>query len=131
MSGLVDSAGIFRIQTLEDIERLPPDARAVLVHGLDDAKLIALSRHPSLETIFSDGNSQATDHGVEAVARMANLVDLDLEWSKAISDRALVHLASAPQLRWVDLTGCTGVTSAGMESLRRAKPGIELAPSSE
>lgn len=131
MSRLVESAGIFRVETVADIERLPADARAVLVLGLNDDMLAALSRHDSLETIYSDGNSQVTDRGVQAVARLAGLRDLDLEWSEAITDRALAHLETVPHLRWVDLTGCSGVTAAGMESLRRVNPGIELEPPSQ
>jgi hypothetical protein len=68
--GLFESDGFFRVERVEKIEHLPPEARAVLVLGLDDGKLAALSRHPSVETIFTDGNSQATDEGVAAVARL-------------------------------------------------------------
>ncbi len=64
-----------------------------------------------------DANGQMTDAVLERVSRLDHVTRLDLGGSRHVTDEGLRHLARMPQLRRMDLTGCS-ITDRGLEVLR-------------
>jgi ankyrin repeat protein len=69
-------------------------------------------RIPGLEA-----KGQMTDAVLERISELDHLTALDLSNSRAVTDRGLSYLVRMPQLRHVDLSGCS-ITDRGLEVLR-------------
>ena len=116
------------VYSAADVMALAPDAPGLVARGLTDALLAAVAaRAPGLRALYTDGGARVTDAGLAALARFTALEELDLEYA-ALTDAAVVPIAAVPTLRWVDLGGCAGVTRAGLDQLRRARPDLEVEP---
>ncbi len=126
-SPVLDPDKLIRVETLAEIEMLAHDTAGIFVRSLTDEKVHAIvARCPALRMLTTDGNNRATDASVPLLKTLRRLESLDLEWS-AVSDASSDDVAQMPMLSWVDLTFCEGVTLSGLEKLRRAKPGLEIA----
>ena len=122
-----DPDKLIRVETLAEIETFAHDTDGIFVRSLTDEKVQAIvARCPALRVLITDGNNRVTDASIPLLKTLRRLESLDLEWS-AVSDASLDDVAQMPMLRWVDLTFCEGVTPSGIEILRRAKPGLEIA----
>ena len=118
-----------RVRSVADIDALPAATDTVLVERLDDAKARALTRLRQLRVLYQDGSpSGLTDEGVQALAELPSLEVLDLEWADAVTDRAIAAVQQMPQLRWLDIGGCSQVSAAVIQELRRARPHLEVEP---
>jgi F-box/leucine-rich repeat protein 14 len=111
---------------MADINALPTDTAAVLVAGLDDAKIIALRRLNAIRVLCQDGNSCVTDSGLSHLVALPTLEVLDLEGSTEITDRGLPELRLLGNLRWLDLRGCPRVSENALGELRHALPKCEI-----
>jgi hypothetical protein len=115
------------VRSVEDINALSATTDSILVERLDDAKARALGRLRQLRVLYQDGSPVGlTDKGVQALAELPSLEVLDLEWAQAVTDHALAALHSMPRLRWVDLGGCSQISEAAIQDLRRANPQLEI-----
>jgi len=65
-----------------------------------------------------DASGQMTDALLDRFSRLPNIIALDLNGSKGVTDDGVLHLARLPLLRHVNLAG-TGITDRGLEVLRR------------
>jgi hypothetical protein len=125
-NGGLDSDGLIRVTTSDQILRLSADVDEVLVRSLTDEKLRDIaSAVPGLRRLVTDGNNRVTDEGLRHLSVMIRLESLDLEWS-GISDAGLEAIAAVSTLRWVDVGFCQGVTEAGVSRLRRLRPDLEV-----
>jgi hypothetical protein len=115
-----------RVESLEDIQRLPPQTESVHLDILDDGRAEALGRIPALRAILHDGNSLLTDHGLAALANLRNLEALSLEWSHLITDRGLESLIDLPRLRYLDISFCDAISEQAVDRLKRALPSCEV-----
>ena len=114
------------VSTSSDVDALPAGVVGVRAPRIDDALLAHLAmRAPSIEYLESDGNSHVTDAGLSILPAFTRLKWLNLEWS-AISDAGLVQLAGVSSLQWVEVGGSVGVTAAGVATLRKARPDLEV-----
>jgi hypothetical protein len=66
------------VKSVGEVATLPTTTETVLVRHLTDEIAIALTRLPSLRALVHDGNSDITDRGLEALARIKTLERLDL-----------------------------------------------------
>jgi hypothetical protein len=71
-----------------------------------------------------DAHGQMTDDALERLSRLDHVTSLRLAGSKALTDAGIAHLARMPQLLHLDVSG-TQVTDAGLEVLR-SLPALEL-----
>ena len=78
---------------------------------------------PRLEVLTLSGNL-ITDQGLSQIARMGNLVDLDLEATE-ITDAGLVFIEGMRNLRAVNL-GATRVTKGAVTQLQTARPDLRV-----
>ena len=133
---------ILGVASLGDIERLPPDVRAVKGRDLGDDELALLGTCSALVVIDLSGCEKITDAGLQHLAllphllrlglgacvhitnqglrflaRIISLEELDLSGCDEIGDDGLRALATLPQLRLLNLNWCYGVSDAGMEAL--------------
>jgi hypothetical protein len=75
--------------------------------------------------------TRVTDEGLKQVAGLPNLERLRADITE-ISDTGLQHLLACPKLRCLSVNGCFGgVTAAGVEALRRARPGLTVDSTAE
>jgi Leucine-rich repeat (LRR) protein len=70
--------------------------------------------------------TQITSRGIATLAKLSKLEKLDVHGVRRVGDDAVPHLAAMASLKWVDLHE-TGFTAAGVEALRKAKPGLIVA----
>lgn len=117
---------IVKVSSVTDISALPTDTAAVLVTGLDDAKIIALRRLNALRVLYQDGTPSVTDAGLSHLVVLPTLEVLDLEGSTDITDRGLPELRLLGNLRWLDLSGCTRLSEEAIKELRRGLPHCEI-----
>jgi F-box and leucine-rich repeat protein 14 len=113
------------VESIADIDALITDTVAVLVVGLDDRKIGALSRLNALRHLYQEGPSHVTDKGLCALVTNP-LEVLDLAGSVQITDRGLKELRLISSLRWLGLTGCERLTELGIAELRAALPQCEI-----
>ena len=114
-----------RVESVADIDALITDTAAVLVVGLDDRKIGALGRLNALRRLYREGPSQVTDEGLCYLVNFP-LEALDLGASSLITDQGLAELRLIRSLRWLDVTGCSRLTEAGLQALRAALPQCEI-----
>ncbi len=62
------------------------------------------------------------DEAVAALAGLVNLETLGLSSAAMLTDAAARILPGLPKLTWLDLSGCTGLTAKGIETLKTALP---------
>ncbi|HYW49064.1 MAG TPA: hypothetical protein VE861_00585 [Gemmatimonadaceae bacterium] len=94
-----------------------PDATGLHAHGqVTDAMLADLPELPHVTQLRLGGCAHVSDGGLEALARLPQLEDLDLSGT-SISDAGLSMLGSLPSLRRLSLAW-TRVTDAGITALR-------------
>jgi hypothetical protein len=116
---------VARVQSMGDIDDLATDTAAVLVVGLDDPKLAALTRLNALRVLLSEG-AVVTDIGLSSAAALPVLERLSLAGDAALTDAGLAQLYPSGTLRWLDLRGCGRITRLGVTHLRHALPKCEI-----
>jgi hypothetical protein len=80
-----------------------------------DAILAVLSEH-RLEGL--DAGGQMTDAVMARVAALDHMTRMQLAGSRRLTDEGLRHLSRLPNLRWLNLSGCS-FTNNGLEVLRQ------------
>lgn len=116
---------VARVHSMDDIDDLATDTAAVLVTGLDDRKLAALTRLNALRVLLSEG-AVVTDIGLSSAAALPVLERLSLAGDAALTDAGLAQLYPSGTLRWLDLRGCGRITGLGVTRLRHALPKCEI-----
>ena len=86
------------------------------------ARPVKTSRLDVLDSVI-DAHGQMTDETLERISHLHHVVALRLANSKALTDDGIEYLARMPQLRELDLSQ-TGVTDRGLEVLRNL-PNLE------
>ena len=86
--------------------------------------LEAIATHKGLRQLRLRGTLIGA-RGLETIKGLSHLDRLDLHDCARIGDDAIPILAAMPMLHSLDLTG-TKVTAAGLEKLRRARPGCHI-----
>jgi hypothetical protein len=69
--------------------------------------------------------TQVTSRALEKLAPLGKLEKLDLHGARRVGDEAVERLLAFPRLRWVDLDD-TGITQSGIERLRKARPAATI-----
>jgi len=82
-----------------------------------DPALSSLEGLPRLRTL-SFCQTNITDDGLEHIAGLASLAELDLSSCQGITDAGLAHLKRLAALASLGLSGCREITDTGMSHLR-------------
>lgn len=110
------------VESVQQIDALPPDTSGVIASALDDARLARLAAQlPGLRYLVTDGKARVTDDGLAVLRDLPDLELLDLEYG-SVTDNGLGTIGELARLRWVDLGGCPGITSAGITELEARRP---------
>lgn len=114
----ITDAGLARLEGLTGLEylSLPP--------GVTDAGLVHLEKLPHLRRLEL-GKTKVTDAGLAQLARLPTLGEVGLP--PAATDKGLEHLKDLRSLTavwWSD----AHITESGVKALRRARPGVYVAP---
>jgi len=75
--------------------------------------------------ILKLGHTNISADGLHTMSSLTQVEKLGLEGCARVDDRAAAELAAWKNLKYVDLQE-TAVTSAGLEAMRRAKPGLVI-----
>ena len=103
----------------------PPDmAGNRATPGIPDEALRAIAELKELR-VLKLGHSGIGAAGLRTLSTLDKVERLGLEGCRRIDDAAAAELASWKSLRYVDLQD-TQVTPAGVETLRKAKPGLAI-----
>jgi len=104
----------------------PPDMgrRRDGVGTLNEETLRALAELKDLRTLRL-GFSDISAAGLGALSSLEKVEKLGLEFCTGLSDSAIAELAKWKALKYVDLQE-TRITTAGIEALRNAKPGMVI-----
>ena len=90
----------------------------------DDSAVALAGKFPELQRL-SIWKSTITDAGLEKLPVLKNLVKMNII-AHGVTDRGLLALRKQPSLKDVWLVETEHVTAAGMDSLKKANPGIRL-----
>ena len=91
------------------------------LEGITDECLFYLGQLPqSMHTIKLE-MSQATGKGVKHLQNLKNLKYLSLNFSRTITDVALVHAGKIESLEVLDVCGCPAITGTGVSALSKLK----------
>jgi hypothetical protein len=96
-------------------------AKHELASSRDWDEIIAVIAERRLPGLHASG--QMTDALLDRFSRLEHITALDLDGSRSITDRGLLHLARLPELRYLNLAG-TEITDRGLAVLRRL-PALE------
>lgn len=99
--------GTVEVRSMADLEALPPDTRALRVHGLGDDALPALQRLRCLESLEMHGSVR-----VMLTSRPQALV-------VSLTDNAFANLAHLSKLRRLCLDTHAALSGAGLDELQR------------
>lgn len=91
------------------------------LEGCDDACFFHLGQLPQTMRRVQMEMSDATGTGVAHLANLKNLVSLSLNFSRTITDVALVNAAKIESLEYLDVNGCPGITGSGVAALAKLK----------
>jgi serine/threonine protein kinase/Leucine-rich repeat (LRR) protein len=89
-----------------------------------DAALVHLKALPILNHLALD-RTQVSDAGLVHLEALTNLDHLGFVGCPLITNEGMVHLQALPKLVHLNVTN-TKVTAAGVEPLRKARPGIDI-----
>lgn len=69
--------------------------------------------------VLDIAESAINDDGLQSVARLENLSDLDLSFNTRITDEGLKHLVGLKNLEQLDLESCEAITDEGIKTIAR------------
>ncbi len=104
-------------KTVEPLENLTRLETLDLNHSaVDDETLAVLSRFPAL-TRLKLRAARLTHAGLTHLAKMTNLVELDLGSCAGLDDKAVMHLTGLNKLEKLEVPQCTALTDVGVARL--------------
>jgi hypothetical protein len=104
------------IATIREQRLTAVDARGLMTDDL----LARIAEIDHVTTLGIGGSRQLTDDGLQHLARMPQLQELNLSEYPGgrLTDRGLEVLRHLPNLRWFEMTWQRGITDAGISNLR-------------
>lgn len=91
------------------------------LEGITDECFFYLGQLSQSVTRLHIEMSEATGEGVRHLQNLKNLKSLSLNFSRTITDAALVHAAGIGSLEYIDVGACPGITGSGVAALSKLK----------
>ncbi len=117
LAALADYEPIHEVDDKQRVVQLKLEGKFVTDEALDEARKLRHLRGLSLH------NSSVTDVGVAKLKELKRLETLGLV-DTSVTDKGLSHLEKMPTLRHVWVNESEKLTAGGIESLKRALPGV-------
>jgi hypothetical protein len=110
------------VETVADVNRLPPDQRDVRCIGCGEAEVAAIAaRLRSLDYLFLNTKSPVTDSSISAIATIGTLRQLVVRDASRVSNAGISKLSGMTGLRELMLYDAAHVSDQGLLTLARSK----------
>ena len=108
-------------ENAEQTPHVPDQAERAAIAGLKKLRAVVSRDQNGVATVDFRGfkrrqNRFDIDAGLKHLQAIPNLRKLHLRYTR-VTDEGLKHLAALPQLRFVNLSGCTRITTKGLSHL--------------
>ncbi|MCF7899175.1 hypothetical protein K9L05_00815 [Candidatus Babeliales bacterium] len=102
--------------------------RLKLPKNINDEQLQQiLKKYPNIRSVDLSGCTQITDTGLQSLANCHKLRHLNLSFCNKITVASLILILDAPcNLKTIDITGCTQITDANLQKLKKALPEFNI-----